>query len=197
MSAASGVVHQEFHSEEFAKKGGDFEMVQLWVNLPKKDKLNPPRYQGILDAEIPSITISEKGSYARIISGELTNAKGPAKTYTSINLWDLRLKENDEISLLLPEGDVANLFVLSGELETSDGEKISDSELGIFQRQGDRLNFKATTDSKVLFLGGTPIEEPVVGYGPFVMNTQAEIGQAFQDFNNGKMGVIQKIEGSD
>ncbi len=197
MSAASGLVHQEFHSEEYAKKGGDFEMVQLWVNLPKKDKMNAPRYQGILNAQIPEVKLTENGSYARIIAGNIETTKGPANTYTQINLWDLRVKANDEISLTLPEGDSTNLFVLSGEIEGQEGEKITDGEIGIFQRQGDRLVFKANKDSKILLLGGTPIEEPIVGYGPFVMNTQSEIAQAFEDFNNGKMGVIEKIQGSD
>lgn len=197
MSAASGLVHQEFHSEEYAKKGGDFEMVQLWVNLPKKDKMNTPRYQGIQNAQIPVVKLSENGSYARIIAGSIEATKGPAHTYTQINLWDLRVKANDEITLTLLEGDSTNLFVLSGEVESQEGEKIVDGEIGIFQRQGDRLVFKANKDSKILLLGGTPIEEPIVGYGPFVMNTQSEIAQAFEDFNNGKMGVIQKIQGSD
>lgn len=197
MSAASGLVHQEFHSEEYAKKGGDFEMVQLWVNLPKKDKMNAPRYQGIHNSQIPVVQLGHNGSYARIIAGNNETTKGPANTYTQINLWDLRIKANDEISIHLPDGDSTNLFVLSGEVEVESGEKICDGEIGVFQRQGTLLKFKATKESKILLLGGTPIDEPIVGYGPFVMNTQSEIAKAFEDFNNGKMGVIEKIMGSE
>lgn len=195
MTAASGLVHEEFHGKEFAKKGGAFEMVQLWVNLPKKDKMAKPRYQGIKSEMIPVASLQNQGS-ARIIAGKLGEHVGAALTYSPINLWDMRLKTG-EVTLDVPSGHTAALFVLSGKVKTLEGQVVGEAEMAIFEREGDRLTFHVDEDAKVLFLGGAPLNEPIVGYGPFVMNTQMEIGQAFKDFEEGKMGVLQRIEGAE
>lgn len=196
MTAASGLVHEEFHGKDFAKTGGSFEMVQLWVNLPAKNKMTSPRYQGIRNEDIPTVSLLNASGTARIISGELQGVKGPAKTFSEVNLWDLRLKTG-EVTLETPEGHTAALFVLSGKIKTSDGKIIGEAEMAIFEREGKALSFSVEEDAKVLFLGGAPLNEPIVGYGPFVMNTQMEIAQAFRDYEAGKMGVLQRIEGAE
>lgn len=196
MTAASGLVHEEFHGKDFAKKGGPFEMVQLWVNLPAKNKMTSPRYQGIRNEDIPTVSLRNASGTARIISGELQGVKGPAKTFSEVNLWDLRLKTG-EATLETPEGHTTALFVLSGKIKTSEGKIIDEAEMAIFEREGKALSFSVEEDAKVLFLGGAPLNEPIVGYGPFVMNTQMEIAQAFKDYEAGKMGVLQRIEGAE
>lgn len=197
MTAASGLVHEEFHGPEFAKKGGLFEMVQLWVNLPKKDKMTKPRYQGLRKESIPEVSLPEGAGELRVIAGNFSGAKGPAQTFSPINLWDLRLREGGSVELQVPEGHTATVFVLEGHIEFSDGKTLQDAEIGVLEREGDRFQLKARKDSKVLFLGGEPLGEPVVGFGPFVMNTRAEIQQAFVDFESGKMGVLERISGSE
>lgn len=196
MTAASGLVHEEKHGKEFSKTGGPFEMVQLWVNLPQKDKMAKPRYQGLKSQEIPVVELENGAGTLRIIAGEFQQTTGPAKTFSPINMWDLRLKAGSELSLQVPEGQTTTLFVLSGQLAT-DSRTISEAELAVFERDGNVIRLKIEADSKVLFLGGAPLNEPIVGYGPFVMNTKAEILQAFEDYEAGKMGVIGPVEGSD
>ena len=181
MTAASGLIHEEFHGPNFSKNGGDFEMIQLWVNLPKEFKMTKPRYQGLEDNIIPRI-----GS-VRVIAGEYLGQKGAANTYSPVNLWDIQLKANESLVLTVPDGHTSSLFVLRGEVET-DGQKLESSEMGLFERNGTTITLKANVDSKILYLGGEPINEPIVGYGPFVMNTQKEIGEAFADYESGKMG---------
>ncbi|MBX3040846.1 MAG: pirin family protein [Bdellovibrionaceae bacterium] len=197
MTAASGLVHEEKHGAEFAKKGGQFEMVQLWVNLPAKDKMTKPKYQGLRNAQIPQVTLDGDAGTLRVIAGEFQGAKGPAATFTPIELWDVRAKKDRDLKLSLPEGHTVSVFVLSGEIETLDGRKLSDAEIGVFERESTELAFKATQDTKLLILAGKPLGEPVVGYGPFVMNSMMEIRQAFDDFNAGRMGQLGEIEGSE
>ncbi len=191
MTAASGLVHEEFHGPNFAKKGGVFEMVQLWVNLPKKDKMSKPRYQGISSEKIPVVELDKGAGSVRIIAGEYAGKKGPALTFTPINLWDIRLKVGSQSKFKVPAGHTACVFVLSGKVSLSDGGEISDAEIGIFEKGGDELELSVSEDAKILFLGGEPIPEPIVGYGPFVMNSPAEINQAIEDFKNGQMGQLK------
>lgn len=188
MTAASGLVHSEFHGRDFAKRGGPFEMVQLWVNLPKKDKMTNPRYQGILDKDIP--VVSFEGGSARVIAGEFDGVKGPAMTFSPLNLWDLRLEIGAFREFKVPEGHTTSVFVLSGEVELGTGEKITDAEIAVLDPTGDTFTLKATKETKLLFMGGEPLNEPIVGYGPFVMNTMDEIRQAFTDFQSGRMGRL-------
>lgn len=190
MTAASGLVHEEFHGEKFAKTGGPFEMVQLWVNLPKEFKMTKPRYQGILSPQIPVVRIAGDAGSVRVIAGEYRGAKGPAMTFTSINLWDLRLNAGHTVEFKVPAGHTASVFVLSGKVKVPGGPELVDATLGVLEPQGDTFTLTAEADSKLLFLGGEPILEPIVGYGPFVMNSKAEIMQAITDFESGRMGQL-------
>lgn len=205
MTAASGLVHEERHGKEFSKSGGRFEMVQLWVNLPKKDKMTKPRYQGITNAQIPKVELkNQQGTaqgYVRVIAGQYQKAHGeraigPAKTFSPMNMWDVRLNAGADVEFKLPKGQTALVFLLSGQVTVAGTHALGDAEMAILDKENETLSIRADKDSKILFLGGEPLNEPVVGYGPFVMNTQAEILQAMQDFEAGKMGVIEPIEGT-
>ncbi len=189
MTAASGVVHEEMHGKAFSEKGGRFEMVQLWVNLPKKDKLTTPRYQAIEAQQIPVVTLPAGAGEVRVIAGAYGSTRGPAKTFTSIDLWDLHLNAGSEVELVLPKGHTVALCVLSGEL-LSGVEKIASVELAGFDTTDAPLEVKAVTTVRALLMSGAPIDEPVVGQGPFVMNSQGEIKQAMEDFRQGKMGRL-------
>lgn len=197
MTAASGLVHEEFHGKDFSKKGGAFEMVQLWVNLSKKFKMTPPRYQGIKNAEIPVVKLPNSAGSVRIIAGEYDGKKGPASTFSPVDLWDIRLNKDGKATLNVPTGHTAAVFVLSGKVMISEGAVLGDAEIALLEREGSQFSLLSQEDAKILFLGGEPINEPIVGYGPFVMNTPAEIHQAMVDFENGKMGVIDRIEGAE
>ena len=197
MTAASGLVHEEFHGKEFAKKGGAFEMVQLWVNLPKKFKMTSPRYQGIKNADIPVIPFPENRGSLRLIAGSYENQKGPAMTFSDLNLWDIRMNGNTTQEFKVPSGHTAAVFVLTGELKLSDGTVISGGEIAVLDPNGESFTLSAVSDAKVLFLGGEPLNEPIFGHGPFVMNTADEIHEAFRDFNSGKFGQLHPIEGSE
>lgn len=197
MTAASGIVHEEFHSKEFSKTGGPFEIIQLWVNLPKKYKMQKPRYQGIKSKTIPVIDLPDASGTLRIIAGEYNQIKGPALTFTPINLWDIKLNENKKITLIVPEGQTCSIFVMSGIIETSDLKILKEAEIAIFETTGNSLTIKAEKDTKILFLGGETINESIVGYGPFVMNTRNEIQEAILDYQMGKMGNLGRIEGTE
>ena len=191
MTAASGVVHEEFHGRDFAQKGGRFEMIQLWVNLPAKDKMSPPRYQGILSSEIPRVALPNGQGSVRVIAGEHAGVKGPAHTFTPIQLWDLRLASAQPIEFALPAGHTVALLVLKGELQVSGSDiPLRAAEVGVFERAGTRLRIERADDATALLLCGEPIDEPIVGSGPFVMNTAAEIRQAMSDYQSGKMGHL-------
>lgn len=187
MTAASGLVHEEKHSRDFASVGGAFEMIQLWVNLPKKYKMTQPKYQEILNAHIPRVALNQSGSFLRVIAGEFEQQKGPSHTFTPINLWDVFLQKGDQKEFMIPGTHNTLIFVMSGEIEIG-GESVNNAELAILDHSGDRFKVAAKQDTKALILSGEPILEPIAGYGPFVMNTPAEIEQAFSDFRQGKMG---------
>ena len=189
MTAASGIVHEEYHSPRFSEDGGTLEMVQLWVNLPAQDKLSPPHYQGLLNAQIPQVPLAEGAGSVRVIAGEFRGTRGPAQTFTPINVWDLQLAAMHAIELRLTEGHTALLVVQSGELRVNDT-PVKATELVSFDRAGDLVRVWADTDARILVLTGEPIGEPVVGQGPFVMNTRAEIQQAIQDYQAGRMGHL-------
>jgi redox-sensitive bicupin YhaK (pirin superfamily) len=189
MTAASGLVHEEKHGKEFAKKGGSFEMVQLWVNLPHKNKMAAPRYQGIKDADIPRVDLGEKG-WVRVIAGDFEGHRGPAQTFTPINLWDLRLRAGAKQVFRVPKGHSTTVFVLSGEVRIGE-DVVTEAEIAVLEKDGEEFTLSAAKDSKILVMGGEPIAEPIVGYGPFVMTSPEEIHQAFQDFEAGKMGRMR------
>ena len=189
MTAGSGILHEEFHSEDYARRGGLFEMVQLWVNLPAKDKMVPPGYQGIVSQQIPTIQLPQEAGQARLIAGQYGDTAGAAHTFSPMNVWDLRLRGGHQLSLNLPADHTASLFVLRGRL-TSGAHTVGPAELAVFDRQGTELSVDITEDSVVLLLSGQPLDEPIVGHGPFVMNTREEIMQAMRDFNSGQFGQL-------
>jgi len=190
MTAASGVVHEEYHSERFTREGGLFEMVQLWVNLPARDKMSTPRYQEITAASIPTAVLPNQAGTARVIAGELFGTRGPAKTFTPMNLWDLRLKAGQSVSLPVPDGETTLLVVQRGSVVINQSERARGVELVRFDRSGDGVSLTADEDTMALVLTGQPIGEPVVGRGPFVMTSNDEIRQAILDFQQGKMGRL-------
>lgn len=189
MTAAGGILHEEFHSPAFAKSGGTFRVVQLWVNLPTSAKMSSPGYQAITDAMIPAVDLPGGAGLVRVIAGAFEGTKGPARSFTPVNLWDMRLKGGSATQLELPEGHNAMIAVLTGHV-TVNGEAASEAEIVRFERAGSRVELRADEDAIVLVLTGEPIDEPVVGYGPFVMNSEAEIRQAVEDFNKGRFGEM-------
>ena len=189
MTAGSGILHEEFHSEDFAKNGGTLNMVQLWVNLPAKLKMTKPGYQAILDKQIPAIDLKNGAGQARIIAGEFDGQTGPANTFTPLNVIDLKLKKGS-ITIPVPEGWNTSLVVLRGAVEAGEGVLAKDAQMLIFSNQGQDIQVNVLEDSIALLLSGEPINEPIVGYGPFVMNTKEEIARAMQDFNSGGFGKI-------
>ena len=191
MTAASGIVHEEFHGHEWARRGGPFEMVQLWVNLPARDKTAEPGYQAIVSSDIPNVRLADGRGSARIIAGELAGTKGPARTFTPIHVWDLRLGGDGRTDLAVPDGWTAALVVLRGELRVSGSDALGAAEVGIFDRAGTGICIDGAKDATALLLAGEPIDEPIVGQGPFVMNTPQEIRQAIVDYQSGRMGHLR------
>jgi redox-sensitive bicupin YhaK (pirin superfamily) len=190
MTAASGVVHQEMHEPEFSRTGGTFEMVQLWVNLPRAFKMTTPRYQTLQKDQIPQVQFT-KDSYARVIAGELNGVRGRASTFTPVNLFDVRLTSGDTAELSMPEGFNTAVLLLRGSVllngsKTLDGE----AKVALLTPDGDTLRLEATADTVLLVLNGEVIDEPVASYGPFVMNTRQELLQAVDDYKSGKMGHL-------
>ncbi len=194
MTAASGIVHQEYHGEEFARQGGAFEMVQLWVNLPAAHKMDAPGYQGITNTQIPKVDLPNDAGFVRVIAGEFNGTRGPARTHTRMNVWDVRLNPGSRATLHVRDGDTAAVFVLKGRAKVANGEEVGEATLAVLERKGDSFEVEALEDSTLLLLSGEPIDEPIVGYGPFVMNSEPEIVQAFNDYNSGKMGRISESE---
>jgi redox-sensitive bicupin YhaK (pirin superfamily) len=189
MTAGSGVLHKEMHGRDYARRGGPFEMLQLWVNLPASSKMTSPRYQELLDRDIPVAKLPGEAGSVRVIAGEFEGAKGPARTFTPINLFDLRLHARHRVRLDLREGWTAALFVLKGKVSVN-GEAANEGELVVFEREGGEAEIEATSEATVFVMNGQPIDEPIAGYGPFVMNTQEQIRQAFADYQSGRLGRI-------
>ena len=188
MTAASGILHEEFHSEAFARRGGTLEMVQLWVNLPAKDKMAAPGYQGILDRDIPDVALKDNAGRLRLIAGEFDGLRGPAHTFTDIQVWDIRLQAGKSATFDLHEGHNTALVVLKGAVQLNGQEMAREGQLALFDRDGTQVHVEADQDAVFLILSGEPIDEPIVGHGPFVMNSEAEIEQAFADFQSGRFG---------
>ena len=191
MTAASGILHEEFHAEAFTRDGGTLEMVQLWVNLPARDKMAAPGYQTLLDREIPSVELPEGAGRVRVIAGEFDGHRGPARTFTPMDVWDVRLNRGGTTRFHVPDGRTLALVVLHGTVQVNGSEVAREAQLVRFGREGNDATIEAYSDATLLLLSGDPIDEPVVGHGPFVMNSQAEIVQAIDDFNGGRFGRIQ------
>ena len=190
MTAGNGIVHEEFHSGEFTRQGGTLEMVQLWVNLRAKDKSAQPGYQTLLRAQIPNVTLPQEAGVVRVIAGAFSGQKGAAKTFSPINLWDVTLRAGRTAELALPDGHTTAFLVLSGNVVVNGEREAAGGDLAIFERAGDRITVAAKTGAKILVMDGEPFAEPIVGHGPFVMNTRAEIKQAFEDYQLGRMGEL-------
>lgn len=183
MTAARGLRHEEMHSAAFTRQGGTFEAVQLWVNLPAKYKLDEPHYQAIAEEQIPVVALDEKGSVVRVIAGVFKDLKGPANTYTPIDVWDLRLSAGLALELGVPDNFTTILFALQGHVEINRDAVLNAAEAAFFEREGSSILLNAVTDATLLLMSGEPIVEPIAGYGPFVMNTPEEIRQAVTDFD--------------
>lgn len=190
MTAASGLVHEEFHGRDFARHGGMLEMVQLWVNLPAKDKMLPPRYQSIVSSEIPATNLPNGRGSVRVVAGKFNGVTGPAHTFTPIHVWDVYLASEQPIDFPVPKSYSTILAVLKGSVRISDAETIGPAEVGIFNQEGDHIRIHSAQNATVLLLCGEPIDEPIIGSGPFVMNSADEIRQAIVDYQSGRMGHL-------
>lgn len=196
MTAASGILHEEFHSQDFAKRGGSLEMVQLWVNLPAKDKMSAPGYQTLLSRDIPQVALPGGAGQLRVIAGDHAAAQGPARTFTPINVWDVRLNAGASTELQALPGHTLALVVLHGTVLVNGQEVVRAGQLVHMDRAADTVLLEANNNVTLLWLSGEPINEPVVGHGPFVMNTDAEIEQAMNDYRSGQFGRIPAAQRS-
>jgi redox-sensitive bicupin YhaK (pirin superfamily) len=188
MTAASGILHEELHSPAFTRSGGALEMMQLWVNLPAEHKMSAPRYQTILDARIPRVELPNGAGTVRVIAGGFDGHAGPAATFSPLNVWDVRLRAGHKAALPVPAGHIAAIAVLRGSIAVNGSRRAGDAELVVLDAAGEEIEIDGVADSTLLLLSGVPIAEPVVGYGPFVMNTRQEIETAMRDFQGGKFG---------
>jgi len=192
MTAGAGIVHEEFHSRDFTERGGVLEMVQLWVNLPARAKDVPAAYQTLLNRDIPAVSLGDYVGSLRVIAGDYQGHTGPAKTHTAMNVWDLKLEPGADVALSVPEGHTTIVVVLKGTVQSNGTEVLREAEVACFERQGQHLQLESNNDARLLVLTGEPINESVVGHGPFVMNSDAEIHQAIADFQNGKFGMLNR-----
>jgi hypothetical protein len=190
MTAGSGILHDEFHSQEFTRTGGELEMVQLWVNLPAEHKMTDPAYQPLVAADIPNVELPDAAGTLRVIAGEFDGRRGPARTHTPMHVWDLRLNRDGSARFELPQGWNGLLVVLHGTVEVNGSQVARDGQWLLLDREGDGVEIESNNEAVVLVLAGEPIEEPIVGYGPFVMNTAEQIHEAVRDFNSGRFGGL-------
>ena len=193
MTAASGILHEEFHSRDYAARGGAFHMAQLWVNLPASDKMATPGYQSLTNAQIPDVALPDEAGRVRVIAGEFAGQQGPAHTFTAMNVWDVRMNAGKSAALSLPQGHTLAVVVLQGTVLINGQEVARADQVVQLGRDGTDVMFEVNNDSLLLVLSGEPIVEPIVGQGPFVMNTEEEIRVAINDFNTGKFGRIQPV----
>ncbi|OUL63789.1 pirin family protein [Flavobacterium sp. AJR] len=191
MTAASGILHKEYHEEQFSKEGGDFQMVQLWVNLPAKDKMTKPKYQGIINSEINKHKLPNNDGIIEVIAGEYNGTPGTATTFTPVNLFNAKLNKGATTTFNFPANHNSALLVIEGSIRVNDSENVPADNFLLFANEGEEFTIKASEDSIVLILSGEPINEPIVAHGPFVMNTQEEIIQAFDDVNMGRFGYLE------
>jgi len=194
MTAASGILHEEFHSTAFARAGGRMEMVQLWVNLPARHKSATPGYQTLLRAAIPTRDLPNDARTVRVIAGSFDGTAGPARTFTHVDIWDVRMKRDGLATFRLPEGHTVSVVSLDGTVEINGSDIVRAGQLVTFAREGGDITVEANGDAKLLVLSGEPIDEPVVAHGPFVMNTVGEIKQAMLDFQNGRFGQLEAAQ---
>lgn len=191
MTAASGILHKEYHEENFSKAGGDFQMVQLWVNLPAKDKMSAPKYQGITNGQMKKVALPDDAGTVEVIAGEYQGEKGPAFTFTPVHMLNAKLNKGGKATFSFPQNFNTAILVVEGNIKVNNQEEIHTDGLGLFENYGDTFTIKALDNATVLVLSGEPINERIAAQGPFVMNTRSEIVQAISDFNMGKFGYLE------
>ncbi|QQX76263.1 MULTISPECIES: pirin family protein [Aequorivita] len=191
MTAASGILHKEYHEKNFSKAGGDFQMVQLWINLPAKYKMTAPKYQGLTNAEMKKVQLPNNAGIVEVIAGEFNGEKGPAFTFTPVHMLNAKLNKNGNATFSFPETFNTVILVVEGNIKVNNSEEIKTDGLGLFKNEGDTFTIEALDNAVVLVLSGQPINEPIAAQGPFVMNTRAELIQAISDFNMGKFGYLE------
>lgn len=190
MTAASGILHKEYHEENFAKAGGDFQMVQLWVNLPAEAKKTKPKYQAVTHANVNKYPLPENGGSVEVIAGEYKGVKGAATTFTPINLFNARLNKGAEAGFTFPANFNTALLVVEGSVRVNNKEAVMEDHVALFKNDGADFTIEALENAVVLVLSGEPINEPIASHGPFVMNTKEELREAFDEFNTGRFGVL-------
>jgi quercetin 2,3-dioxygenase len=190
MTAGSGILHKEFHEEEFSKKGGVLHGAQLWVNLPSQHKNTAPSYQDIHATEIPEVMLEDEKVKVRVLAGTFNNTSAKTKTFTRINIFDVYAKADAVFKITVPEADNTSILVLNGTVHINDQEVAREGDIVVFETTGDHITIHTNNDTHLLVLSGEPINEPIAAYGPFVMNTQQEIMDAVNDYNAGKFGVL-------
>ncbi|WP_346840066.1 pirin family protein [Microbulbifer sp. SAOS-129_SWC] len=188
MTAGAGILHEEYHSPAFTESGGTLEMVQLWVNLPARDKMTEPGYQAVLAEDIPQVSLPDGAGEVRVIAGDYAGAQGPARTFTPMQVWDLRLACGGTAEFALPDGWSCALVVLDGAVSVNGAAEVGAAQMAVMAREGEQLSLSASSAAKALLLCGEPIDEPIVGHGPFVMNSREEIAEAIEDFSRGRFG---------
>ena len=189
MTAGSGLLHKEYHEEQFNREGGEFQMVQLWVNLPAKDKMTEPKYQAITNAEMGRFELPDGGS-VEVIAGEYNGVKGPATTFSPVHLYNLKPKAGTSLSLSFPASYTTAILAIEGSATLNDEKKLPTNNLAVFENDGEDFTITADEDSVLLLMAGEPLNEPIAQYGPFLMNTNAEIAQAIDDYQQGKFGYL-------
>jgi len=190
MSAGSGILHKEYHEKNFDKKGGEMQMVQLWVNLPSKDKMTAPKYQNINKKEITNVELENDAGILEIIAGSFEESTGPASTFTSLSLFNVKLNKDKGTSFSFAQNHNTGLLVIKGSVTVNNIEKAPTNHFVLFENNGKEFTIRADEDATILVLSGEPIDEPIASYGPFVMNTNEEIRQTIDDFNSGKFGYL-------
>jgi len=195
MTAASGVVHEEMHEAHWAKQGGTFRAIQLWVNLPQAHKMSAPAYQTLVNGDIPAVELEGGSGRLRVIAGTFRGRKGPARTFTPVELYDLQLQADTRFELTLSEGHNTSVFVLEGRVSVNGSAAAGEAELVVTKGHGSLVRLEALEDSRLLIMSGKPINEPIARYGPFVMNTRAELVQAVEDYQRGRMGHLSSLNG--
>jgi quercetin 2,3-dioxygenase len=190
MTAASGILHKEYHEENWSKQGGDFQMVQLWVNLPAKYKMSQPKYQEIQSNNMSEVALADNAGVIKIIAGEYEGVKGNASTFTPLHMMNAHLNKGGSASFSFPSHFNTVVLVIEGKITVNNEEEIPTDHLGLFENSGEEFSITASEDSLVLVLSGEPINEAIASHGPFVMNNRKELVQAFNDYNNGKFGTL-------
>lgn len=192
MTAASGILHKEFHEENFSKQGGEFQMVQLWVNLPAKDKMSKPKYQGITKDQIGRFQLPDNNGSIEVIAGNYKGIEGPASTFTPVHLYNAKLKKGAQAEFSFPSSYNTALLVIEGSITVNAKEHVPTDHFVLFENDGESFTVEASEDAVILILSGEPINEPIAAHGPFVMNTRAQIVEAIDDFNMGKFGYLEE-----